>query len=77
VADVVPQQFADYPWFFVLGPSWPRRITGTAMPGALIESLYLSSPRDAAALRHSSIVGAIAEGYANGIRAYFSGKTRH
>lgn len=76
VADKVPQRFADYPWFFVLGPSWKKRITGTAMPGALIESLYLSSPRDVAALHRSSTIPAIAEGYAQGIRAYFGGKSK-
>lgn len=75
VADVVPQQYPDYPWFFVLGPSWPHRITGTAMPGALIETLYLTSPRDAAALRRGSTLTAIARGYADGIRAFFGGQT--
>jgi N-acetylmuramoyl-L-alanine amidase len=76
VADVVPQAYADYPWFFVLGPSSRRRITGTDMPGALIETLYLTSPRDVAALRRPAIVKALAQGYANGIRAYFGGHTR-
>lgn len=77
VADVVPQRYPDYPWFFVLGPSWPRRITGTNMPGALIESLFLTSPQDDAALRHASTIAALARGYAAGIRAYFGGRTRH
>lgn len=75
VADKVPQRFANYPWFFVLGPSWKKRITGTDMPGALIESLFLSSPRDVAALHHRSTIPALARGYAQGIRAYFGGKT--
>lgn len=75
VADKVPQRFADYPWFFVLGPSWKKRITGTAMPGALIESLYLSSPRDVAALHRPTTIPALARGYAQGIRTYFGGKT--
>lgn len=76
VADKVPQRFPDYPWFFVLGPSWPKRITGSAMPGSLIESLYLSSPRDSAALRRPATIAAIARGYASGIRSYFHGRTR-
>lgn len=76
VADKVPQRFANYPWFFVLGPSWKKRITGSAMPGALIESLYLTSPSDAAALRRPGTVPAIARGYARGILAYFHGKAR-
>jgi N-acetylmuramoyl-L-alanine amidase len=75
VADKVPQRFKDYPWFFVLGPSWKKRITGTAMPGALIETLYLSSPQDDAALRRPATVAAIAHGYAAGIRAYLHNRT--
>lgn len=74
VADIVPQMRKDYPWFLVLGPSKYHFVTGTAMPGSLIESLFLSSPRDEAALHHPSIIAAIAQGYANGIRAYFGGK---
>jgi N-acetylmuramoyl-L-alanine amidase len=75
VADVVPQRFKNYPWFFVLGPSWKKRITGTAMPGALIETLYLTSPRDDQALQRKTTIPAIARGYADGIRAYFHGHT--
>ncbi|HZU14435.1 MAG TPA: N-acetylmuramoyl-L-alanine amidase [Chloroflexota bacterium] len=75
VADKVPQRFPNYPWFFVLGPSWPKRITGSAMPGALIESLYLTSTSDATALKRSGTIAAIARGYAEGIRAYFHGHT--
>jgi len=75
VADVVPQERADYPWFLVLGPSKAHFITASMMPGALIESLFLSSPRDASALRHASIIAALARGYADGIRSYFGGHT--
>jgi N-acetylmuramoyl-L-alanine amidase len=75
VADIVPQARSDYPWFLVLGPSRPKWLTGTAMPGALIESLYLSSPRDDAALRRSSTVTAIARGYAEGIHTYLDRTT--
>jgi N-acetylmuramoyl-L-alanine amidase len=75
VADKVPQRFANYPWFFVLGPSWKKRITGTSMPGALIESLFLTSPRDVAALHRHGTIPALARGYAQGIHAYFDGKT--
>lgn len=75
VADVVPQTRADYPWFLVLGPSRHHWITGTAMPGALIETLFMSSPRDDAAMRRPSILAALARGYALGIQAYFGGKT--
>lgn len=77
VADVAPQRFADYPWFFVLGPSKKHAITASQMPGALIETLFLSSTRDDAALHRSSTIPAIARGYAAGIRAYFGGKVDH
>ena len=70
VADVVPQTRADYPWFLVLGPSRKRWLTGSAMPGALIESMFLSSPRDASALWHAATITALARGYAAGIHAY-------
>jgi N-acetylmuramoyl-L-alanine amidase len=76
VADVVPQARPDYPWFLILGPSRKHFVTGSTMPGALIETLYLSSPLDDAALRHASIIAAAARGYANGIRAFFHGKTK-
>lgn len=70
VADIVPQSRADYPWFLVLGPSRRHWLTGTGMPGALIESMFLSSPRDAAALRHAGTITALAKGYAAGIHAF-------
>src|SRR5437588_4853318 len=44
VADPVPQEWPDYPWFLVLGPSRPHRVVGSQMPGALIETLFMSSP---------------------------------
>jgi N-acetylmuramoyl-L-alanine amidase len=75
VADIVPQTRADYPWFLVLGPSRHNWLTGTAMPGALIESLYLTSPRDATALEQIANVKAIARGYSDGVRAYFGWKS--
>ena len=77
VADVVPQEWKNYPWFLVLGPSRKHKVIATTMPGALIESLYLSSPRDVAALRHESTLRALGRGYADGIRAYFDGHVTH
>ena len=77
VADKIPQTRADYPWFLVLGPSRHHWITGTAMPGALIETLYMSSPRDDAAMRRPNIAAAMAKGYADGIRAFFGGHNSH
>jgi N-acetylmuramoyl-L-alanine amidase len=76
VADIVPQSRPDYPWFLVLGPSRHRWITGSAMPGALIETLYLSSPRDVAALQRHSTLDAIAAGYARGIQLFLNAQAR-
>lgn len=74
VADPVPQEWPDYPWFLVLGPSRRHRVVGTRMPGALIETLYMSSPRDDIAMRNPALVAAMARGYADGIRQYFNGR---
>jgi N-acetylmuramoyl-L-alanine amidase len=70
VADIVPQARPDYPWFLQLGPPMRHFVIATTMPGALIETLYLSSPSDAAALHRPSIIAAAARGYAEGIQAY-------
>lgn len=77
VNDKIPQTLPDYPWFLQLGPYRKHFVIPTMMPGALIESLYLSSPRDVRALHRPGIVAAIGRGYANGIRAYFGGKVKH
>lgn len=73
VADPVPQEWPDYPWFLVLGPSRYHRVVGTQMPGALIETLFMSNPRDDVAMRTPALVAAMARGYADGIRQYFHG----
>ena len=75
VADVVAQERSNYPWFLVLGPSMKHFVIASQMPGALIESLYLSSPRDVAGLHRRSTIAALGQGYANGIKAYFDGHT--
>jgi N-acetylmuramoyl-L-alanine amidase len=77
VQDMIPQTRADYPWFLVLGPSLYHFVTATTMPGARVETLFLTSPSDNAALRRAPTLPALGRGYANGIRAYFGGKVRH
>lgn len=77
VADPVSQTWPDYPWFLVLGPSRHHRVVGTQMPGALMETLFMSSPADDAAMRRPVILAAMARGYASAIRAYFNGRTTH
>lgn len=77
VADPVAQEWPDYPWFLVLGPSRTHRVVGSAMPGALIETLFMSSPYDDRAMRNPRQVAAMARGYADGIHAYFHGRVSH
>ena len=55
---------------YVLGPGNGTR-TPTQMPGALGESLFVSNPSDATALRRPAIQQAIALGYRDAVRAYF------
>ncbi|MGH2441650.1 MAG: N-acetylmuramoyl-L-alanine amidase family protein [Chloroflexota bacterium] len=77
VADVVPQERADYPWFLVLGPSVRHYVNASNMPGALIETLYLSSPRDDSAMHREVLIKAVARGYAVALKDYFHGRTHH
>lgn len=57
---------------YVLGPGdGPRPHVPTAMPGVLGESLFLSNPTDAAALRRPETLEAIARGYRDAVLAYF------
>lgn len=54
---------------YVLGPG-PGYRPATEMPGALGESLFLTNPADAAALRRPAIVQAIARGYRDAVLRY-------
>jgi N-acetylmuramoyl-L-alanine amidase len=54
---------------YVLGPG-PGRRPATKMPGALGESLFLTNPADAAALRRPAIIQAIARGYRDAVLRY-------
>ena len=57
---------------YVLGPgTGPRQHVPTQMPGVLGESLFLTSPGDAAMLRRESTLDAIAAGYRDAVLAYF------
>jgi len=53
----------------VLGPG-PGYRPATEMPGALGESVFLTNPADAAALRRPAIVQAIARGYRDAVLRY-------
>jgi N-acetylmuramoyl-L-alanine amidase len=54
---------------FVLGPG-PGYRPATKMPGALGETLFLTNPADAAALRRPAIVQAIVRGYRDAVLRY-------
>lgn len=57
---------------YVLSPGdGPRPHVPTAMPGVLGESLFLSNPADAAALRRPETLAAIARGYRDAVLGYF------
>jgi len=59
---------------FVLGPvSPPRHVRATTMPGILAESLYVTSPDQAAELNKDSVRQAIALAYADALQQYFAG----
>jgi N-acetylmuramoyl-L-alanine amidase len=63
-----------YGHLFVLGPLTPRVARASEMPGALGETLYLTNPGEASLLASDQTLAAIAQGYYDGIAAYFSGK---
>ncbi len=58
---------------FLLGPvDPPRHVRGTLMPGVVSESLYVTSPRQAAELKKSNVRQAIALAYADALQAYLT-----
>jgi N-acetylmuramoyl-L-alanine amidase len=60
---------------FVLGPvNLPRHVRATSMPGVLAESLYVTSPEQAAQLKQDNVRQAIALAYADALQAYLTGK---
>ncbi len=61
---------------FLLGPvNPPRHVRATSMPGVLAESLYVSSPEQAAELNKESIRQAIALAYADALQAFLTGSS--
>ncbi len=47
---------------------------GTQMPGIIGESLYMTNDQDASQLQRPEVQSAIAQGYLDGINAYFAGQ---
>lgn len=61
---------------FILGPAnTPRHVRAIAMPGALVESLYVTYPTHAAQLKQDVVRQAIALAYADALQAYLIGES--
>lgn len=63
---------------FVLSPGGTSGPTGTVkeatnMPAALLETLFISSPQDAALLKNDAVRASVARGIADGILRYLNG----
>jgi N-acetylmuramoyl-L-alanine amidase len=62
---------------FVLGPAHPPlHPRATAMPGVISESLYVTSPDDAAQLNRDAVRQAIALAYADALEAHLTGSSK-
>lgn len=59
--------------YIITGPAEPGKITPSAMPGTIVESLFISNDRDAAFLAAAAGQDAIAAAMQEAIRLYFSG----
>jgi N-acetylmuramoyl-L-alanine amidase len=57
--------------YVITGPDQPGAINASQMPGAIIESLFISNDSDAAILASDAGRAAIVDAYVNGIVAYF------
>ncbi|MFN8678467.1 MAG: N-acetylmuramoyl-L-alanine amidase [Thermomicrobiales bacterium] len=75
---VLPDSTADvqrehpvFKHFIITGPAIPGVITPSAMPGAIVESLFVSNPGDAAVLTSPEGENAIVTAYENAIVEYF------
>ncbi len=75
---VLPDSTADvqrehpvFKHFIITGPAIPGVITPSSMPGAIVESLFVSNPGDAAVLTSPDGENAIVTAYENAIVEYF------
>jgi len=59
--------------YIITGPAEPGKIVPSAMPGAIVESLFISNDQDAAFLVTAAGPDAVAAAMQDAIRAYFSG----
>ncbi len=62
---------------FILGPAGtPQHVRAIAMPGVLIESLYVNYSSHAAQLKQDAVRQAIALAYADALQAYLTGESK-
>ena len=58
---------------FLLGPvNPPHHVRAALMPGVIVESLYVTSPAEAALLKQDSVRQAIAQAYADALQLYLT-----
>jgi N-acetylmuramoyl-L-alanine amidase len=61
--------------YIITGPAEPGKIMPSAMPGTIVESLFISNDQDAAFAATDAGQNAIATALAEAVRLYFSGAT--
>jgi N-acetylmuramoyl-L-alanine amidase len=67
----VDKEYALFAHFIITGPEVPGVVTPSAMPGAIVEPLFLSNDGDAAVLASAEGEHAIVTAYENAIVEYF------
>lgn len=65
----------DYPYSFLLGDN-PGFGRPSQMPGVIVETLYLTNPKEAKLLKNPQILKIIAQALAQGIEEYFVKKLK-
>jgi len=71
VSDIVPQHFADYPYFLQIGPADKRdHLIENKAVSALGETLFITNWHEDSLLKRRYILKAIAWGYTRGIEHY-------
>ncbi|HEX5499647.1 MAG TPA: N-acetylmuramoyl-L-alanine amidase, partial [Thermomicrobiales bacterium] len=67
----VQKQYSIYKHFLITGPEIPHELTPSAMPGAIVETLFISNDNDAMVLAGEQGRNAIVTAYENAIVEYF------
>ncbi|HEU0116636.1 MAG TPA: N-acetylmuramoyl-L-alanine amidase [Thermomicrobiales bacterium] len=67
----VQKQYSIYKHFLITGPEIPHELTPSAMPGAIVETLFISNDNDAMVLASDQGRNAIVTAYENAILEYF------